>query len=105
MPRFRSYREAILSARNSTEIVRVLNEAVSTLAPEELRVLPGDCREALVDRSAENIHAIAVTLLQCDLRHRGERDVGELIRQTAELYAWASVRVSQLEHTRPESST
>ena len=103
MARFREYRERLLTARDADQVARILLEATSNLAPEELRALPDECREALAERGAD-IHTVAVTLLHCDLRHRGERDIGEVIRQTAELYAWASVRLSQLEHMRPTTA-
>jgi len=43
-------------------------------------------------------------LLQCDLKYRGDRDIGELVRQLAELFASASVRLSQIEHRLPAGS-
>jgi hypothetical protein len=52
-----------------------------------------------VDRRVD-IHSAAVALLQCDLKHRGEEGVGELLRQLAELFSSASVRISQIRHSR-----
>jgi cation transport regulator ChaB len=102
--RFRTFREALLNARNEREVTLILKEAIGNLTPDELKALPEECRTVLVDRRTD-LHAAAVTMLQCDLRHRGERDIGDLTRQIAELYAWACVRLSQLEHTGPSIST
>jgi hypothetical protein len=102
--RFRAYREAILHARNEREVEIIVRGAIGTLTPEELDVLPEECRKLLFQSNVD-IHTVAVELLQCDLRHRGERETGDLTRQIAELYAWASVRVSALAHTHPAVPT
>jgi hypothetical protein len=103
MPRFRTVREIILTARDAQGVERALEDALARLAPEEIAALPRDCREAVLDRRAD-LHAAAVTLLQCDLKYRGDRDIGELVRQLAELFASASVRLSQIEHRLPAGS-
>ena len=94
MPRFKSSRASILAAKNEREVRRVLEEAVSGLDGEEMRSLPDECQRALTEK---DLHAAAVLMLRCDLMHRGEAQAGELLRQLAELYASASVRLSQLE--------
>lgn len=99
MPRFRSAREIILTAHDQAEVERVLMEALGQLAPQEIESLPIEGRQVLVDRRVD-IHAAAVVLLQCDLRHRGDPEIGELTRQLAELFASASVRLSEIEHRR-----
>ena len=75
--RFRTYREAILHARSDTDVVRIVRDAIGTFTEEELKALPDECRNPLLQRDAD-IHSVAVTLLHCDLRHRGERDIGDL---------------------------
>ena len=51
----------------------------------------------LADRHAD-LHEVAVSLLHCDLKHRGEPGAADLLRQLAELYAAASVRLSTIQH-------
>jgi hypothetical protein len=104
MPRFRTVREIILTARGAQDVDRALSDALGRLAPEEIAALPRDCREAVLDRRAD-LHVAAVTLLQYDLKYRGDRDIGELVRQLAELFACASVRLSQIEHRLPAGSS
>jgi len=99
MPRFITSRELILSAREEPEVERLVTEALGHLAPEEVESLPPECRYVVVDRRVD-IHSAAVALLQCDLKHRGEEGVGELLRQLAELFSSASVRISQIRHSR-----
>ena len=98
MPRFRTTREHLLTAKDEQEIERLLADALGQLAPEEVRALPPDCHHAVVNRN--DVHSAAVVLLQCDLMHRGDPDIGELMRLLGELFAAASVRLSQIEHHR-----
>lgn len=97
MPRFKTSREALLVASNEPEIQHLLRDAMGQMTPDELASLPDEARFALLDREAD-VHTAAVTLLQCDLKHRGEQGIGELLRQIGELYACASVRLSQIRH-------
>ena len=99
MPRFRTPRELILTAYDTAEVERILTEALGHLTPQEIESLPIECRHVLIDRRTD-IHTAAVELLQCDLKHRGDPGIGELARQLAELFASASVRLSQIEHRR-----
>jgi len=89
----------ILTARDAQDVEHRLADALSQLAPEEVEALPLDCRHVVTDRRVDG-HTAAVVLLQCDLKHRGEPGMGELMRQLAELFASASVRLSQIEHRR-----
>lgn len=97
MPRFKTSREALLVASNEHDIAQLLRDALGHIAPEELAQLPDDARYALADRQ-HDLHTAAVCLLQCDLKHRHDSTGAELLRQLAELFASASVRLSQLEH-------
>ena len=99
MPRFRTTREQILTARQQEDVDRLVQEAVAHLSPEEIKSLPQECRSVIAG-GERDIHSAAVVLLQCDLRYRGEPGIGETLRQLAELFACASVRVSQIEHRR-----
>lgn len=94
MPRFKTSRERLLAAREEREIRRVLNEALADVSPEEVQSLPKECQLAIAE---SDLHAAAVMMLRCDLMHRGEPGSGDLLRQVAELYASASVRLSQIE--------
>lgn len=98
MPRFRIPRELILTAQEG-QVERILTEALGGLTPEEIESLPVECR-LLVTDPAVDIHTSAVTFLQSDLKYRGDTQIGELVRQLAELFASASVRLSQIEHRR-----
>lgn len=95
--RFKIPRQLLLTAVSGQEIKRILFEAVGQVDPQELQALPSECLAFIADRHAE-IHDAAVTLLHSDLKHRGEEGVGDLLRQLAELYASASVRLSQIAH-------
>lgn len=97
MPRFKTSREALLVAGNESDIHHLLRDALGQMTPDELASLPDEARFALIDREAD-LHMAAVTLLQCDLKHRGEEGIGELLRQIGELYAAACVRLSQIQH-------
>ena len=94
MPRFKTSREMLLAARDEREIRRILNEALSDLTPEEVKALPKESRLAMAE---SDLHGAAVMMLRSDLMHRGEPGTGDLLRQVAELYASASVRLSQIE--------
>jgi len=94
MPRFKSSREGLLAARDEREIRRILNEALADLTPEEVKSLPRESQLAIAE---SDLHGAAVMMLRCDLMHRGEPGTGDLLRQVAELYASASVRLSQIE--------
>jgi hypothetical protein len=97
--RFRAAREHILNALSTESVERVLFDALGQVDPEELKALPEECLPILANRHAD-LHESAVSLLHFDLRHRDEGAKGELLRQIAELYASASVRISQIEHRR-----
>lgn len=99
MPRFRTQRELILTARDAPEVQRLVAEALGQLTPDEVESLPVECRYVVIDRRID-MHTAAVVLLQCDLKHRGDPDTGELTRQVAEVFSAASVRLSQIEHRR-----
>lgn len=94
MPRFKPSREMLLTAQDEREIRRTLNGALAEVSPEEMKSLPKECQLAIAER---DLHSAAVLVLRCDLMHRGEPGTGDLLRQLAELYAAASVRLSQLE--------
>lgn len=95
MPRFKSSREMLLVAQDEREIRRILNGALADVTPEEMRTLPRESQLAIAE---SDLHGAAVMMLRCDLMHRGEPGTGDLLRQLAELYASASVRLSQIEH-------
>ena len=97
MPRFKTNRELLLTSTSQQEIARILFDAVGQVDPDELKTLPEECVSVATNRHAD-IHDAAVTLLHSDLKHRGDEGMGELLRQLAELYAAASVRLSQIEH-------
>ena len=99
MPRFRTPRELILTAPDRSEVERILMEALAQVTPQEIASLPIECRPVVIDRRADT-HDAAVLLLQCDLKYRAEPESGELVRQLAELFPSASVRLSQLDHRR-----
>ncbi len=90
-------RQGVLEAREERAIAHLLQSAIADISDEEMRTLPEECRGAL---AAGDIHSAAVMLLRSDLAHRGEPVMGELLRQLAELYATASVRLSLIEHHR-----
>jgi hypothetical protein len=100
--RFQTPRAQILSASSEREVERVLYDAVGQVDPEELKTLPEDVLPVL-GKLRGDVHDAAVTLLHCDLKHRGEEGVSDLLRQLAELYASASVRISRLRHSLPEN--
>ena len=95
--RFQKARQQLLYARDETEILRLLRDAMADLTPVEIAVLPPECREV---RDARALHDAAVGCLHHDLRCRADPEIGELIRQVAELYAAASVRLSHIQHQR-----
>ena len=95
--RFKRTRELLLYARDEVEVLRLVRDAIAHLDPGELAALPPECRDI---KKGESVHSAAVSCLHQDLRLRGDPDVGELVRQVAELYAAASVRLSHLEHQR-----
>jgi hypothetical protein len=95
--RFKSARQQLLYARDEAEILRLLRHAMAELSAVEIAVLPPECRD-IPDASA--LHDVAVSCLHHDLRCRADPEIGELIRQVAELYAAASVRLSHLHHQR-----
>jgi len=97
--RFRAARENILHAHTAHEVERILFDALGQVDPDELKTLPEESFPVVANRHTD-IHHAAVTMLHCDLKHRGEGAMGELLRQIAELYASASVRISQIEHRR-----
>jgi hypothetical protein len=97
MPRFKTSREALWVASTERDIKHLLRDALGQMTPEELASLPHEARFAMIDREPD-VHTAAVALLQCDLKHREEGDGAQLLRQVAELYASASVRLSQLQH-------
>lgn len=96
MPRFRAYRENLLTAPDEPAVDRILREATASVPPEELAALPEAGRAAILDRRAD-VHSIAVVLLHLDLSAPTlEPAIAELLRQFATLYATASVRLSQI---------
>ena len=102
MPRFEATRKNLLSAGSDREIERVLFEAIGQVDPDELRLLPPECLAVVASRRAD-MHDAAVTLLQYDLKHHGEEAVGVLLQQLAQVYAAASVRLSQIEQWRDKA--
>ena len=98
--RFKISRAQILSAASGREVERILFDAIGQVDPAELKALPAETLSVLGNRHAD-LHDAAVTMLHADLKHRGEPGMGELLRQLAELYASASVRLSQIQHRYP----
>lgn len=97
--RFQIFRKNVLAARSDEEIVRAIKDALAMVKTDELAKLPEEAQDVLVHKPTD-LHSSAVTLLHCDLAHRGEPERGDLLRQLAELYASASVRLSMIEHRR-----
>lgn len=101
--RFAKMRQALLIARDERQIAQVLRDGIAAVTAEEMETLPPECRIIMLATGDDrDIHGDAVTLLQADLSQRGDPGVGELLRELGEVYAAASVRLSQL-HGRHRS--
>lgn len=91
--RYHRWRDALQLAPNDRAIVGVINDYVTTLDPEAIKALPGECREALFDR---DIARAAVTLLRSELVFDGPPEVANMLHEIAHVFAAASVRLSRL---------
>jgi len=98
MHRFERWREIIQDASNVDAVVAAMRGYVDTVGPAVIGTLPAECQQAL---SRDDIQQAAVTLLQCELRFRGEPAIAELLHEIAQTFAVASTRVARLTKRGP----
>jgi hypothetical protein len=90
---FHKWLEALLTTVDEESIKSVMRDYRDTLERTVLKLLPGDCQQALKE---PDIQAAAVALLHCEMRFKGSEDVRELLHEIAHTYAAAALRVTAL---------
>jgi len=93
MHRFQKWRDALHIAPDARAVEGVMKDYVRTLSPEVLAVLPADCRSGM-DAVPIDIPAVAVCLLQFELRFRGEPESGAMLHDVAHIFALAATRLT-----------
>ena len=91
MYHFHHWRAQIQDAYSESAIARIVQDYGLTLSPVMVESLPEACREALSD---PNLSHAALTLLQAEMGFKGPPEVKALLREIANTYAAASVRVA-----------
>lgn len=95
-----NWREVLQLAPNVKAIEDIMREYVQAITPA-LAALPVECQKALVRET--DVQALAVALLQAELRFSGDEDARALLHEVAYTFASAAVRVTLL-HPRPAVS-
>lgn len=87
--------EALRTAPDERTVRMLLTDCLSSLAAEDLRLLPEEAKALLADREGE-IHDVAVALLQSELAFNGDAEAKHLLFEVAHLYAGAASRVGHI---------
>ena len=85
----------IEGARSATELVRLLRDYLSALAPEERAHLPAACTADNIS-SASDIQEWAVTLAREDLKGTGTAGVDDGLHHAAVVFAAAGSRLPRV---------
>jgi hypothetical protein len=89
--RFNHWREKIQDARNESSLAIVIRDYRSTLSPAIVDSLPSECRDSLDNN---DIPGAALTLLQCEVTHKGSPEVAAFLHEVAQTYAAAAVKIA-----------
>lgn len=73
----------------------ILREYLATWLPSDLARLPAECRISIVT-NASDIAIAAVTLAQCELKGGLDEQAAELLRQKADVFVGAQMRLRQI---------
>jgi hypothetical protein len=90
-------RSAILSARDAASVHKAVNDYAQSIAPGDFESLPAPVRQALTQPI--DIRGAAVTLLNSELGRVGDSDLGEILRDTANVLSIASMKLGQIERS------
>lgn len=101
MSSFKQFRQAVLTAADARAVRGALLECLTEMRAE-ISLLPPECQAALAEREAD-IDVVAMTLLHADMAFKGDPAVGAVLRDVANVYAAASVRLTQI-HTRHQAA-
>lgn len=93
MHRFQKWRDALQLAPDVKAVCGVMQEYVTTLAPEDLENIPAACRAAM-HASPLEIPAIAVCLLQAELSWKGRPEDWAVLHDVAHTFALAATRLT-----------
>jgi len=92
------WRDEINASTDPRAIPRILRSYIGSIDPEDLALLPPDCRNTLArlgDHVTE-IQAAALALLRADLAYQGSPQVAETLHGIAHTFAVASARLSRM---------
>lgn len=89
--RFHRWRIQIQEARNESSLAIVIRDYRSTLPPAIVDSLPSECRESM---DSNDIPGAALTLLHCEVTHKGSPEVAAFLHEVAQTYAAAAVKIA-----------
>lgn len=92
MHRFTRWQPLLSAAGTEEEIIRIINEYLATLQPDELALLPPSCRIPPISNPHE-IGDAAVTLSHADLKISHEHPGANLLHEMAHTFAFAQNRL------------
>lgn len=93
------WRARLAEARTEAEIVAVVRRLLFTVPPEDLAVLPGECRHINVE-NAQAIAQWAVTVRRHELTAATQRPEYGLLRPLSELLGFAASRLAAIASLR-----
>ena len=96
MYRFERWKGLIQTARDVSQLQRVMREYVDSIMPSEMTRLPATV-QAMLGRPDEDIQGAAVDLIRTELGFEGEPEAIELLHEIAHTYVAASNRLAQLQ--------
>ena|SRR5205809_4091772 len=94
MERFGRCREALLSADTPEAVAKVIADCMASLPPAMIAALPDIVRNVL-QRPTADISGSAVQLLRTEMTYKGQSEDAALLREIAETYALAALRLSK----------
>src|SRR5687767_402886 len=98
-----SWQGRLDAAPSSEEVVSVARDFLASFTPYELAALPATCRPPSKLYDGEDLTTYAFELV----RHSSEQDepeVADLVHKFAHFFSSASIRLSEIQATRPEDS-
>jgi len=95
MRRLARWQPLLREATNDAELLRIMRDFVGTLTPDEVALLPENCRPGML-RTRDDVTTLAVELARTELVCREPEEAKEILTQLAAVFAEATQRLSQM---------
>jgi hypothetical protein len=84
------WKDHLLHAQTVGEVIRIMRDYLTAIAPDVWDALPSACQEAL---SVDDIPGSALILLREELQFRGNPSTGAMLHDLAHTFVTASNRI------------